>query len=1167
MLILKNIVKDYVTGDTTVRALDDVSLAFRKNEFVSILGHSGCGKTTMLNIIGGLDKYTSGVMAIKGVTTEQYRDSDWDTYRNHSIGFVFQSYNLIPHQTVLSNVELALTLSGVSKAERRRRATEVLEKVGLGDQLHKKPSQMSGGQMQRVAIARTLVNDPEILLADEPTGALDTDTSVQIMEILKEISKNKLIIMVTHNPELAARYSDRIIRLSDGMIIDDSNPFSFDEEQKEVADVKIAEAELEENEQATAVTKNKKKKKPSMSFWTALALSFNNLLTKKTRTFLTSFAGSIGIIGIALILSLSNGINAFIDRVQRETLSSYPITIQKEEVDMTALVAGLMQQSKPVENPEPDKVYVNPVTYGMLTSMLNPHTTQNNLKDFKAYLDSGNSGIENYTQLVKYGYKVSINPYLKDANSKYYKADVNDLFTYIMKEAGMSYGESSMSTMVSYGNTIWQEMLPPTSGSDDLMHGMIKEQYDLIAGAWPTSKNEVVLVVTSDNAITDIALYSLGLYTSDEIFKIVVDASKGIQTDTNISYNFDDLIYTGEGDTNYISYKIIPSSSYYQYMDTDGDKTPDKWVDLRTSDSDIDLNAIVTNGLDVKITGIIRPNPEATSGAISGTIAYTSALTDYLVEEIKNSEIVKAQLADTKHDVFTGLPFVAETITAAAKPGAFQSYLATATVAQKAELYKAIITTPSKQYIDTTLNAYLVSLGVEEAKNDREKLIAIVMEYAGQGNEQFAQLYFDGMSADELYKFIRNFAEEAIRTSYASETQAKIDGIINAPNDVEFDAERAKIALRVIYSHNPNSMKQILIAIQQSMGQSLNASPDSMSNAQIYSMLVNVFDEYGRSFATSSNMSTMLMLSFDTEIQKIYLKDRYKTNTKLSDAQIDEILNNASNISVLFYNEFDSEAKENYALNMAHSQSESRKNEKLDAAFEEYLSTIDLNTEAGKQLVSSYYDEHIPKKSPTEYEDNLELMGFADKEDPDSISIYANSFEDKEIIAQIIEDYNNTKEEKDRISYTDYVGLIMSSVTSIINAITYVLIFFVSISLVVSSIMIGIITYISVLERTKEIGILRAIGASKRDISRVFNAETLIVGFASGMIGIIVTVLLNIPITLIIKYFSGISGLATLPVLGGLILVLISMGLTVFAGLIPSGIAAKKDPVESLRSE
>ncbi|MBR2473630.1 MAG: FtsX-like permease family protein [Clostridia bacterium] len=1033
---------------------------------------------------------------------------------------------------------------------------------------------MSGGQMQRVAIARALVNDPEILLADEPTGALDTDTSVQIMEILKEISKDKLIIMVTHNPELAETYSDRIIRLKDGMVIGDTNPFSSEEEMKEVAEINASEEAEKAAGNVTEIDiKKKKKKKPSMSFLTALSLSFNNLLTKKTRTFLTSFAGSIGIIGIALILSLSNGINAYIGRVQRETLSSYPIVLQKEEVDMTAMLGALMSQSEPIKDKDENKVYTNPVSYTMLNSMLNPHTHVNNLSKFKGFIES-NKEIADYTELIRYGYDVDINAYLIDGNNNYYKADMGTLFSTMASEAmGGTASNSSMSSMMSDASMlgdIWSEILPPEEGSNELVHSMIKEQYDLVAGKWPESKNDVILVISSDNTISDLSLYSLGLATTDEMIKAVVDAMNGIEADVNSmeSYAFDQLVYNGEGDTEFINYMVVPTSDFY--VNKNG-----KWVDARTLDDTIQLNSIISGGIELKVTGIVRPNPEATAGSLSGTLVYTSALTDYLMNEIANSDIVKAQQNNTATDIFTGLPFEAQPEVGSAEK--FKNYLASASVEQRARIFREILTAKDEDAIKAQVEGYLTGLGVTKVPTDASQheaykadLINKIVTQAGQlgqENESMLRAYLSMLDANQLYVQIYNFVRDEIVATYDAEAEKQINAIINEPDQIELDAEIMKATFRMLRETHPGSLK---VMYEQMMpGQSSAGMTDEM----ILTTLNKAMDMYGSGSEFKNLSGATLNGSFaqDEYMMRAYLTYRYKAITAMSDEQISALVGSLTfgGTNTLYYTfmaEIEADAVSNYKTNMAASQSEDKKNAKLAAAF---MAAVEGGAYTDVQLKEFYEDNKlVPKSSPSTYDENLSIMGYASKDDPSSISIYARSFEEKELIADIIKQYNEDQTDtNDKISYTDYVGLIMSSVTTIINAITYVLVFFVSISLVVSSIMIGIITYISVLERTKEIGILRAIGASKRDISRVFNAETLIVGFASGMIGIIVTLLLNIPIAIIIKHLSGISGLATLPVVGGIALVIISMLLTFVAGLIPSGIAAKKDPVESLRSE
>lgn len=895
MLELNDIKKDYVSGSTTVSALKGINLRFRDCEFVSILGQSGCGKTTMLNIIGGLDKYTSGDLKINGVSTKNYKDRDWDFYRNNSIGFVFQSYNLIPHQTVLSNVELALTLSGVSKAERKKRAIEALEKVGLGEQIHKKPNQMSGGQMQRVAIARALVNNPDILLADEPTGALDTETSIQIMELLKEISKDRLIIMVTHNPELAKDYSTRIVRLLDGVITDDSDPYSLEDME---ADIKAKEAaKVKASEKKNK--KSGKKQKTSMSFFTALSLSFNNLMTKKTRTILTAFAGSIGIIGIAMILSISNGIQLYIDRVQRDTLSSYPITLQAESIDISSMVTSMTGNSDSAEHEDKSKIYSNDIMGDMINTMVK-EVKSNNLSEFKKYIENGGSDIKSYVSDIQYSYGVPLNIYMKDTSNGVEQLNPSTMFDSIYGE-GATSTSSAMSSGMGMGmfsnSSVWNQLL----GNQQVLD----EQYDVLAGHWPENFNEVVLVTDKNNEVDDYTLYSLGLKDPEEVrtlFKKMM-VGESYETEKDISYTFDEILDT--------EFKLVMPTDMYKYNDVTG-----TWDDY--SKDDKYMTNVVNNGTDIKVCGIIRPNDDAVSTSISSGIGYTAKLTEYIIEEVKNSEIAKAQLADTSVDVFTGVPFDNDRNT---------------------------------EITMDDVNAYMATLSPEESAQ--------------------MQAMTSGMSDDQILQL----------------------------------------------------------------------------------------------FSASLKART-------------------------TDATLDS---------------------------------------------------------------------------------NKSKLGITDLDTPSQIDIYATDFDSKEKVQNIIKDYNKLQQddgkEENVINYTDYVGIMMSSVSTIINAISYVLIAFVAISLIVSSIMIGIITYISVLERTKEIGVLRSIGASKKDVSRIFNAETLIEGFVSGALGIVVTLLLCIPANALIKHLTDISNVAQLPVAGGVILIIISMFLTFIAGLIPAKFAAKKDPVVALRSE
>lgn len=837
MLELNGIRKTYVTGTTSVEALKGIDLKFRDSEFVSILGQSGCGKTTLLNIIGGLDKYTSGDLKINGRSTKDFKDRDWDAYRNNSIGFVFQSYNLIPHQTVLSNVELALTLSGVSKAERRQRATEALEKVGLKEQIHKKPNQMSGGQMQRVAIARALVNDPDILLADEPTGALDTQTSIQIMDLLKEISKDRLIIMVTHNPELATQYSTRIIRLLDGTITDDNNPYNGEDDN-------IA-TKTDEDSLTDKKSGKTKKKKTSMSFFTALSLSLNNLMTKKTRTILTAFAGSIGIIGIALILSISNGIQNYIDRVQRDTLSSYPIQLQKESVDVSSMIENMMGNKDKNVDHDKDKIYSNNIMTDMVNSMV-AEVNSNNLKAFKSYLENHKCDVDGYISDIQYSYDVPLYIYSTDTSDGVTQLNPSSVMENMY---GMSVSGDGMMSAGMQNTSVWSRLFDNRQ--------MLDEQYDLIAGSWADNYNEVMLVVDENNEIDDYTLYSLGFKDPAEVKKIFKNVMAGNSYETEeTQYTYDEVLDK--------KFKLVLPTELYRYNDTFG-----IWED--SSHDDEYMTTVVNNAEEVKIAGIIRKNPDAASVSVSSGVAYTKDLMPHIIEKVNETQIVKQQLADPEKDVFTGMSF-----------------------------------------------------------------------------------------------------------------------------------------------------------------------------------------------------------------------DNDKTS----------------------------------------------------------ISTL---------------------------ENNKSLLGIASEDNPSEIDIYAKDFDSKEKLQDFIKNYNDEVtadgRDEDTINYTDYVGILMSSVSTIITAISSVLIAFVAISLIVSSIMIGIITYISVLERTKEIGVLRSIGASKKDVSRVFNAETLIEGFVSGAMGIIITLILCIPANAVIKNVTDISNVAQLPVAGAVILVIISMLLTTIAGLIPAKMAAKKDPVVALRTE
>ncbi len=980
MLKLDNIVKDYDAGGEKVRALKGVTIEFRRSEFVAVLGQSGCGKTTLLNIIGGLDQYTSGDLSVNGKSTKKFRDSDWDTYRNHSIGFVFQSYNLIPHQTVLANVELALTLSGVGKAERRRRATEALQRVGLGDQLKKKPNQMSGGQMQRVAIARALVNDPEILLADEPTGALDSQTSVQIMEILKEISKDKLIIMVTHNPELAEQYASRTVRLLDGEIISDSDPFDGEAEDR-----------------AAEVRSVSKGKKTSMSFMTALSLSLNNLMTKKTRTILTSFAGSIGIIGIALILSVSTGVQNYIDRVQEDTLSSYPITINAQEVDMTELMTSLRDTANgnAEAGHELDAVYESKIMYEMMNSVNAMEAQENNLVKFKDYIESTDD-IKQYSSAISYGYSAPMNVYTTDPDGKVVKSDILDLMSGIYSAMGFQTTSSTLSNFMQIN--AWQEMLAGLDGEP--VNDLMKEQYDVVSGRWPENYDEIVVVVSKRNEISDMMLYALGLKTLEEIQDAMTAAVNQEQVDTSEfgTWTYDDIMN--------LDFRVIPDCCKYQ-------KSGGAYIDISETDTGLKLLYDSDEAVRLKVVGIVRPSEDAVATFLTGAVGYTSALTDELIKRTNDSEIVKAQEDDPETDVITGLKFKVDGEEPSEEEirASVDDWVKNLTNTEKAELYVELASIPTEEYLTATVGQYRASM--DDAAVDNTLMQAFVSQT--QMDEATVLGYIQNMDSETKEEYLGQVLAAMVTQQYAEGIQAQ-----------------------------------------------MGAMP-------------------------------------------------------------------ADQIAVMF-------------------------------------DSSEITEEQYKYI---YENKLPPTRSDSTYDENMELLGKVDPDSPSSIFIYASTFENKDFISDAIEAYNDSAEdEADKIVYTDYVKLLMSSVTTIISAISYVLIAFVAISLVVSSIMIGIITYISVLERTKEIGILRSVGASKKDISRVFNAETLIVGFVAGALGIGITLLLLLPINLILHTLTGIDTLsASLPVAGATALVVISMVLTLVAGLIPSGIAAKKDPVVALRTE
>ncbi len=999
MLELKDITKVYKTGGETVEALKGISLKFRNNEFVSILGQSGCGKTTMLNIIGGLDKYTSGDLVINGRSTTQYKDRDWDAYRNHSIGFVFQSYNLIPHQTVLQNVELALTLSGVRKSERRKRAIEALEKVGLKDQIKKKPAEMSGGQMQRVAIARAIVNNPDIILADEPTGALDTETSVQVMEILKEISADRLVIMVTHNPELAEKYSTRIVRMLDGRITADSMPLTEEEVGKAEAEDKVSQS-------------HKKQKKPSMSFGTSFGLSLKNLFTKKKRTALISFAGSIGIIGIALIYAVSNGTTNYINIVQEQTLSSYPISLEAQSIDLSSLITSFMGTASSEQSHDNDAVYQKDMLYSMVNSMGSMETSENDLTSFKEYLEQQmadeSTGLADAITSVQYKYDLDLQIYTENVDGDIISTDTQQLVMDLMTQnTGVDFsslmtltesstlGNSYMSTLES-GSSLWTELLPGDKGN--LISDASKDQYDLLYGSWPNSYDEVVVFVDENNEISDLCLYAMGLKSEEEMQSLMNAAidETTIESEAH-KWTYEDICG--------LEFKTILNSSCYSYDEESG-----TYKDLRETETG--LRYLYDNGLTLRVVGIVRPSQDAVSSTSSSAIGYTHALTEYVINESQEADIVKAQKDNPDVDVLTGLKFASneDTLTTQDKAQAVREYLDSLSGTEKLNAFAKILATPS----DDTVNQMIESATSGMTRDDIMNTILAGMESQLGMDESQVKAYIDSMSDEELESAYKEMIKSQITSEYAQSASSSLEGM----------DETQQIAM---------------------MEQMLSAYTD-----------------------------------------------------------------------------------EDYA---------------------------------------GLYDE-LFEFSDSTYDDNLAKFGCIDLNSPSGINIYVSTFADKDTIETLIDTYNAGVDDMHQITYTDYVGLIMSSVTTIINAITYVLIAFVAVSLIVSSIMIGVITLISVQERTKEIGILRAIGASKRNVSSMFNAETLIIGFTSGLVGIGITYLLCILINAVLHALTGIESLsANLPVSTAAILVAISMLLTLIAGIIPSSSAAKKDPVVALRTE
>ncbi|WP_294578034.1 ABC transporter ATP-binding protein/permease [uncultured Thomasclavelia sp.] len=1023
MLQIKKICKQYKTGNLIQKALDGVSLNLRDNEFVAILGPSGSGKTTLLNIIGGLDRYDSGDLIINGISTKKYKDRDWDSYRNHTIGFVFQSYNLIPHQTVLSNVELALTISGVSKSERRQRAKRALEQVGLGNQGHKKPSQMSGGQMQRVAIARALVNDPDILLADEPTGALDSETSIQVMDLLKEVAKDRLVVMVTHNPDLAKQYATRIVELKDGVILSDSNPFKVDEKYKKA--------------------KHQNMGKSSMSLLTSLSLSFNNLKTKKARTILTSFAGSIGIIGIALILSLSNGVNQYIQSIEKDTLSEYPLQIQSSGFDLSAMLdAGGNGDDK-----EEGEVEV----YQMLTNMFS-RVGSNDLASLKQYLDSGDSKIENYTKSVEYTYNIAPQIYSSDS-SNVRQVHPDQSFASL----GIGSSSSSNSMMSSMMSTDVFYQMP----SDDELY---KDQYEVKAGHWPKNYNECVLVLTQNGNISDFMLYTLGLRDYSELENMITQFSKEETVtvpDDIQAYSYDDIIG--------INFKLVSAADYYQY-----DQQYNVYRD-KTDDSAY-MQQLIDNGEDLKIVGIVQPVDGATATMLQSGISYLPDLTNHVIDQATNSEIVQKQLANPDIDVFTGRSFD--------------------------DTSSSQIDMSSLFTVDADILRSAFNIDQSKLAMDPSSL-----------NLDLSQIQLDTSSLPAI------------------DTDSLLSNI-----NVTLSPEQIQ-----------NLSQSILTDFQNYLADNNLSDPTKMN-------------EYFQAYLQTEQANTLIQATMANFLQESGFVEQFSANLQ---AQMQTIM---SQYSATLANSLQQQITA--AINQQMSNMVSSFQDAITIDTSKFAQAIKMNMNESEltELMMS-----LMTSETSSYENNLANLQYVDFDQPSSINIYPIDFESKQEVINILDQYNANMEKVDEdkvITYTDYVGTLMSSVTDIINVISYVLIAFVAISLVVSSIMIGVITYISVLERKKEIGILRAIGASKRNISQVFNAETFIIGLFAGLLGIVVTLLLLIPSNIVIHDIAGTTAVsASLPVAGGVILVALSVVLTLIGGLIPAKKAALEDPVTALRTE
>ena len=1191
MLQIQHICKEYRTGDLVQKALDDVSLNLRDNEFVAILGPSGSGKTTLLNIIGGLDRYDSGDLIINGISTKKYKDRDWDSYRNHTIGFVFQSYNLIPHQTVQANVELALTISGIGKSERRERAVKALEKVGLGSQLHKKPNQMSGGQMQRVAIARALVNDPDILLADEPTGALDSETSIQVMELLQEVARDRLVVMVTHNPELAEEYATRIVNLKDGKIRSDTDEFIVDE-------TTLAEPE------------HQNMGKSSMSFLTALSLSFNNLRTKKARTLLTSFAGSIGIIGIAAILSLSAGVDGYIQSVEEETLSEYPLQIQSTGVDMTAMLAVDPTNTKE-EVGEQDVRVIEMVT-DMFSTM-----DSNDLGSLKSYLESGKSGIESYTNAVEYSYGVMPQIFRQDGDGI---RQVHPDKSFSAMGLGSSASTNSMMSSMMSTNTFYE--MPENEN-------LYKEQYDVRAGRWPEAYNECVVVLTSGGSVSDMLLYTMGLRDSKELDTMVQQFLKeeDVETPEELgTYTYDDFL--GK------EFKLVNSSDYYEY-----DPEYQVWKDK--SDNQTYMKQLVADGEDIRIVGVVQPAEDANASALTSGIAYPASLTKHVAEKAEKSEIVKQQLANKNTDVFTNEEFGAEngnkaldmnslftvnedalknafTFDESALAGglgnpdfsdAFQTGAASLDLSGAIDLSAVEIDLSSLPPFDLgeLMLGIQLNVSAEGMAQTAQKLMEGYQAYAAENPQAdysgLGEAFLNYLTTDDAKAILSKHIGEIIKNSGSVHVsvenmqamqQELMSGYLEyvaGKEDVENQADKYMMeylqtegALQIMAKWSdqifeiegdisiPFEQLEMLAADLAAGYQGYaeaNGLPDPLKMDDHFTEYLNT--ESGKQILTEGIAGIVDMQSVEEQVTaslQNYMGEVMGTfSTEVGQALQTQITTAMQQIAAQITGNLENVMRQ--AMTQVGSQLQSAMGNALSIDADAFAGAFEMgmDEEELKELLMS-----MGTAEEASYDGNLKKLGYIDFAVPSGINIYPKDFESKEQVVQILDDYNQKMEkagkEEQVITYTDTVGTLMSSVTNIIDIISYVLIAFVAISLIVSSIMIGVITYISVLERKKEIGILRAIGASKGNVSQVFNAETFIIGLCAGVIGIVVTLLLLIPGNALIHHLAGNNDVsAVLPVVPAIILILLSVVLTLLGGLIPSRTAAKSDPVTALRTE